>query len=145
MQFVASSLLFGIFLMKNLVEFSLASFGTLTLFRMGFFGGCSRMGGCKKATLPKICPTFSAMMKLGKIIPFLKKIPKIYELRDTSHESCWHQQFFTRNQKFYYIKKYMYRLRFDTKFLIILTFHCLIKKLQFWWCQQKWLPQVFLK
>ena len=52
--------------------------------------------------------------------------------------------------KFCYIKKYMYRLHFDTKFLILLTFLeslkiFLIKKLQFWSRQQKWLPQTFLK
>ena len=52
--------------------------------------------------------------------------------------------------KFCYIKKYMYRLHFDTKFLNLLTFLesikiVLIKKLQFWWCQQKQLPQAFLK
>ena len=52
--------------------------------------------------------------------------------------------------KLCYIKKYMYRLHFDTKFLILLTFLeslkiFLIKKLQFWSRQQKWLPQTFLK
>ena len=52
--------------------------------------------------------------------------------------------------KFCYIKKYMYRLHFDTKFLILLTFLeslkiFLIKKLQFWSRQQKWLAQTFLK
>ena len=39
------------------------------------------------------------MMKLGAVIIYLKKIQKIYKSRDTSHESCWHQQFFTENQQ----------------------------------------------
>ena len=52
------------------------------------FWGCSRMRVAKKAPLPKICHTYPAMMKLGTVIPYLKKIQKIYESRDTSHESC---------------------------------------------------------
>ena len=33
------------------------------------------------------------------VIPYLKKIQKIYELGDTDLEFCWHQQFFARNQQ----------------------------------------------
>ena len=62
------------------------------------------------------------MMRLGTVIPYLKKIEKIYESRDTCHESCWHQQFSPEISKFCYIKKYTYRLHFDIKFLIILAF-----------------------
>ena len=77
---------------------------TLTLLRMGFFGGCSRMGGgggggrvCKKVPLPKICHTYPIMMKLDTVIPYLKKIQKIYESCDTpiKHPSA----FFHRNQQ----------------------------------------------
>ena len=51
---------------------------------------------------------------------------------------------------FCYTKEYIYILHFDKKFLNLLTFlesikKILIKKLQFWWYQQKWLPQAFLK
>ena len=63
----------------------------LTLFRMGFFGGSSRIGGAKKpppAPLPKICHTRPKMMKLGTVILYLKKILKIYESRDTFLELC---------------------------------------------------------
>ena len=35
-------------------------------------------GGNKKAPLPKICHAYPTMMKLGTIIPYLKKIQKIY-------------------------------------------------------------------
>ena len=38
----------------------------------GHFRGCSRMGGGAKR--PKICHTYSTMMKLGTVIPYLKKI-----------------------------------------------------------------------
>ena len=37
--------------------------------------------------LPKICHTYPAIMKLGTVIPNLKKIQKIYELPDTHFES----------------------------------------------------------
>ena len=36
--------------------------------------GCSRMGRDKKVPLPKICHTYPAMMKLGIVISYLKKI-----------------------------------------------------------------------
>ena len=42
------------------------------------FRGCSQMRGCQKGPLPKICHTYSKMMKLGVVIPYLKKIQKIY-------------------------------------------------------------------
>ena len=52
---------------------------------MGFFGAALGWGwgGAKKAPLPKICHTYPTMMKLCTIIPYLKKIPEIYESRDT--------------------------------------------------------------
>ena len=85
------------------------------------FRGCSRMG-VERLSLPKICHTYPTMMKLGALIPYLKKIQKIYKSHDTPSEFCWHQQFFTGNQQNCYIKKYRYRLYFDTLFLILLTF-----------------------
>ena len=61
----------------------------LTLFRMGFFGAAHGMGGAgKKAPLPKICHTYPAMMKLGTVIPYLRKIQKMYKSRDTFLEFC---------------------------------------------------------
>ena len=45
---------------------------------------------------PKICHTYPMMMKLGTVIPYLKKIQKIYKFRDTPFEFCWHQHFFYR-------------------------------------------------
>ena len=55
----------------------------------GLFRGCSRMGrGGTRVTIPKIYHTYPAMMKLGTVIPYLKKIQKIYKSRDTPPEFC---------------------------------------------------------
>ena len=46
-------------------------------------------GAGQKATpLPKICHTYPAMMKLAIVLPYLKKIQRIYESRDTLLEFC---------------------------------------------------------
>ena len=60
----------------------------LTLFRVGIFEAAHGWGGGKKTPFPKICHTYHAMMKLGTVIPYLKKIQKIYESRDTPPEFC---------------------------------------------------------
>ena len=89
---------------------------------MGLFGAAHGWGGAKKAPLPKICHTYPIMMKLGILIPYLTNIQRIYKSRDTRLEFCWHQHFLPEISKFCYIKKYRYRLYFDTLFLILLTF-----------------------
>ena len=66
---------------------------------MGFLGASHGWGGPKKPSLLKICHTYPTMMKLGTVIPYLKKIQKKYESRDTSLDFCWHQQFFAGNQQ----------------------------------------------
>ena len=71
----------------------------LTLFRMGIFEAAHRWGGAKRPALPIICHTYPTMMKLGTVIPNLKKIQKLYESCDTFPDFCWHQHFFTGNQK----------------------------------------------
>ena len=55
---------------------------------MGFFGAAHGWGGGKKPPLPKICHTYPTMMKLDTIIPYTKKIQKIYESRDAPVEFC---------------------------------------------------------
>ena len=45
---------------------------------MGLFG----------AAFPKICHTYPTIMKLGTVVPYLRKIKKIYESLDTPHEFC---------------------------------------------------------
>ena len=55
---------------------------------MGIFGAAHGWGGSQKAPLPKICHTCLKMMKLGTVIPYLKKIQKIYKSRDIPLEFC---------------------------------------------------------
>ena len=50
---------------------------------MGFFRAARGWGeGAKRLPLPKICQTYPTVMKLGTVIPYPKKIQKIYESRD---------------------------------------------------------------
>ena len=58
----------------------------------GLFRGCSQMGGQKGHT-------YYTMMKLGTVIPYLKKTQKLYESRDALIEFCRHHHFFTGNQQ----------------------------------------------
>ena len=60
----------------------------INLIQDGLFRGCSRMWGVFLPPLPKICHTYPTMMKLDTVIPYLKKIQKIYESRDTPLEFC---------------------------------------------------------
>ena len=62
---------------------------TLTLFRIGIFAATHRSGvGAKRLPLPNICHTYPTMMKFGTVIPYLKKIQKVYESRDTHLDVC---------------------------------------------------------
>ena len=73
------------------------------------------MKRAKKDPLPKICRTYPTMMKLGTVIPYLKKIQKIYESRDTPLESPAGIRFYSPEiRKYCYIKTYRFRLKFDT-------------------------------
>ena len=66
---------------------------------MGFFGAAHGWGGvAKRPPVPKICHTYPTMIKLGTVIPYPRKIQKIYKSRDTPLQFCWHQHFFTGNQ-----------------------------------------------
>ena len=60
-------------------------------------GGGGQSG--KKSPLPKICLTYPAIMKLGTVLTYLKKIQKLYESRDTALEFFWDQYFFSGNQQ----------------------------------------------
>ena len=91
----------------------------------GSFWGCSRMGvGAKRPPLPKICHTYPTMMKLFNwctVMPYLKKIQKLYHVTPPMSPVDI-SSFSLEISKFGYIRKYMYRLYFDRKFLILLTF-----------------------
>ena len=84
---------------------------------MGFFGAAHGWRGQGA----KMCHTYPTMMKLGTVIPYLRKIKKINHMTH-SLISADISNFSLEISKFCYIKKYMYRLHFDTKFLILLTF-----------------------
>ena len=53
---------------------------------MGFFGAAHGWGAKRSPTLKSV--THPATMKLGIIIPYLKKIQKIYESLDTFLGFC---------------------------------------------------------
>ena len=78
-------------------------------------GGSGGGGGAGDETI------YPTMMKLGTVIPYLKKIHKIYKSRDTLLEFCWNQHFLPEINRFCYIKKNRYRLHFHTQFLILVT------------------------
>ena len=90
----------------------------------GRAGGGGGGGGAKRPTLFKICHTCPTMMKLGTVIPYQKRSTKYMnhvtlplDFADITNFSPEISK--SRNQE---TKKYMHRLHFDTKFLILLTF-----------------------
>ena len=56
---------------------------------MGFSGAAHGLGGGGEpkrpppTPLPKICCTYSATVKFGPVIPYLKEMQKLYGSRDT--------------------------------------------------------------
>ena len=78
--------------------------------------------GQKGPPLPKIYHTYPIMMKLGTVIPCLKKIQKIYESRDTHLEFCWRQRFFTGNQQIFLYQEIQIQTAFWYIVSIFLTF-----------------------
>ena len=79
---------------------------------MAIFGAAHgwRGGVVKRPPFPKICHTYPTMMKLGKIIPYLKKIKKY--MNHVTHLLTYADIsiFSPEINKFSYIKKYRYRL-----------------------------------
>ena len=63
------------FLLKEFLRKVLSLYFDLliTLFRMDIYG---KFTGQKGPPLPKICHSYPTMMKLGAVIPYLKKIQK---------------------------------------------------------------------
>ena len=86
----------------------------LTLFRMGIFGAAHGWGEQKSPLpLPKICRTYHAMVKLGTVIPYIKKIKKNMNLVTHPFSSADISTFSPEVSKVCHIKKYRYRLHFD--------------------------------
>ena len=65
----------------------------LTLFRRGLFMAAHDRGRGKKTFFPKIFQIYSTMVKLGTVIPYLKKMQQIFKSRGMFLEFCWHQHF----------------------------------------------------
>ena len=70
--------------------------------------------GAKRPSSPKICLTYPTMMKLGKVIPCLKKIQKTYKSSDRALSYADISICSREISSFCYIKKYKYKLDFNT-------------------------------
>ena len=82
---------------------------------MGFFGSAYGWGvDVSKSPLPKICQEYPTVMKLGTIIPYPKKTKKYINHVTHLLSSADISIFSPEISKFCYIKKYKYRLYFDT-------------------------------
>ena len=111
----------------NSANFEIQKIFSLTLFRMGIFGAAHRwVGGPKRPPSLKSVTHILQWWNLA-VVPSLKKIQKIYELRNTPTEFCWHQHFPSEISKFCYFKKYRYRLHFSIQFLIFFNFSWVFK------------------
>ena len=73
----------------------------LTLFRMGIFVVAHgwEVGRGQKSLLPKICHIYPAMMKLGTITLYLKKVQKLFDHLAYPLSSADINIFFTGNQQ----------------------------------------------
>ena len=81
---------------------------------MDIFGTAHGLGVEQIGPLPKICHTYPTMMKLGTVIPYLKKKKKYTNHVTHPQTSADISIFSMEISKFYYIKKYRYRLHFST-------------------------------
>ena len=67
--------------------------------QMVFFGAAHGWGA-KKVPPPSLKSVTHIIQWWNlAVIPYLKKIQKLYESRDTPLEFCWHQHFLIRNQQ----------------------------------------------
>ena len=88
----------------------------------GLFRCCSPMcvggGGAKRAPPPENLSHISQNDETLPyiVIPYPKKIQKIYESRDTPLEFCWQRHFFTANQQILLYQEYRYRFHFADNF-----------------------------
>ena len=85
----------------------------LTLFMMGIFGAAHGWGG-QKCPFPKICHTYPTMMKLGTVTLTQRRSKKYINHVTQPLSSADISIFSPKISKFCYIKKYRYRLHFDT-------------------------------
>ena len=87
---------------------------------MGFFEAAQRWRA-KRTPLPKIFRNYPSMMELSTVIPYLKETPKKYKNHVPHALSSANITIFPPEvSNFCYIKKYRYRLNFNTYSLILL-------------------------
>ena len=92
--FVIASFQLSLILHKCQIRLHKTVKNTLALFRVSIFGAAQGWAGeAKRSPLPKICLTYPTMMRPGTVVLNIKKIKKIYELRNTSLEFCCRQLF----------------------------------------------------
>ena len=72
---------------------------------MGIFGATHEWEGAKRPPFPKICHTYPTMMKLGTVVPYLKKIQKYINYVIHPLSSADIMIFSPEISKFCYIKK----------------------------------------
>ena len=86
---------------------------------MGLFGGSFTNGGPKRPTLSKIRHTYPTMMKLGTVVPDLKKIQKYINYVIHPMSSAEISIFFTGNQQLllhqeiHILSNFLIRCNFD--------------------------------
>ena len=73
---------------------------------MDLFGAAHE---CQKGSPPQ---NLWHMIKFGTVLPYLKKIQKIYESHDTPNELCWHQYFFTGTQQILLYREIQIQIEF---------------------------------
>ena len=72
------------------------------------------------------------IMKLGTVIPYLKKIYKIYKSRDASLQISQHQNFFTGNQRFLFYqdcilkKSFCYFFLFESLIVVLINLFAML-------------------
>ena len=79
------------------------------------------MGEPKRLPLPKICHTYPTMMEFGTAIPYLKKIQKYINHVTHPLSSADISIFSPKISKFCYIKKYRYRLDFESLVIVLIN------------------------
>ena len=99
------------FILWLYIYFFFTELNLLTLFRMAIFGAAQRWGP-KSIRLPKICHTYPTMMKFASVIPYLQKILKIYESRDTPLDFCWLKYIFAGNWQILLYQKMQIQIAF---------------------------------
>ena len=112
---------FGILIIKTMTILTLFRMGIVWVWLLGLFTDVG--DGEQKIPIPKVCHTYLSMMKLSTVIPYLKKIQKMYINQVTyTFSSAGISIFSLEINNFCYIKKYWCKLPLITSFLFSKNF-----------------------